>query len=461
MKKEKQNSKTKKVKTSKNEKSMKILNRPILAIVYCLTIILISLVAIFGIYVQDKTEMINLLPEYTLGSDLYGRRELLVKPSENAQEALSDEEKEEIIENYIKSKDIITERLKDLKVKYYELKFNEYDGSIRVEVPENDDADYVSEYLTTKGEFKISDNETEDVLLSNKDIKKVQAGTYAGESGTTVYFSIQLKKDAVEKLKEISNTYIKSTDDEGNENGKKIKMTLDESTMMTSSFDEEISNGTIQLTMGSSKDNDKVKEYLNNANRIAILLNHDPLPNTLTMQSNRFVYSYITKDTINVLVISGAIVLGVISLYMIFRYKIEGFVCALANVGLLALLLIVIRYTNVSLTLLGMTGIAIISLVNYLMLMSILKINKTSNLDKNEKQIEIEDSMIKYFEILIPLGITAIIFALTSWETMISLGTVLFWGIVIMVIYSFITLKVLFLDKKTKKPEKKQEFHQM
>ena len=106
--------------------------------------------------------------------------------------------------------------------------------------------------MITKGDFKVLDEDTNEVLLTNADVKEaiVQYGTTT--SGTTVYLSIQLNDEGTEKLKNISNTYVETTDENGNTTTKKIKMTLDDETIISTYFQEEVDNGLIQLSVGTA-----------------------------------------------------------------------------------------------------------------------------------------------------------------------------------------------------------------
>lgn len=53
-------------------------------------------------------------------------------------------------------------------------------------------------------------------------------------------------KELQQKLKEISNTYIKSTDEDGNDNSKKVTISIDGTTLVESAFEQENSTGELQ-----------------------------------------------------------------------------------------------------------------------------------------------------------------------------------------------------------------------
>ena len=290
-------------KAKQNNKTLKLL-RKISTIVI---ILLLSLISFVGIYVKDKNTMKNVIPEYKLGTDLYGARNILIKVDDSTttkkydsdgnlvkDSSDGDENNENITEveekvnpdelrtadNYEAVKNIIEARLKYMKVEDYLLRFDESTGDISLEVSENSNTDYIAQYTITKGEFKIVDNDTSEVLLTNADLKEAKVQYSTSTSGTTVYLTIEFNQDAVEKLRDISKTYVSSTDTDGNTTTKKIKMTLDDSTIITTYFQEEISTGIIQLSMGTSTSTSEIQTNIQSASNMAVLLNTDPMPLT-------------------------------------------------------------------------------------------------------------------------------------------------------------------------------------
>ena len=199
------------MKKSKSKLSLKLLGRILTVVV----IILIAVISFVGIFVQDKNSMKNIIPEYKLGMDLYGARNIIIKVDESNE---SNTEDVLTLDNYQKSKEIAEQRLAYMKVENYLIRENEANGDISLEVTENNDTDYIAQYVATKGEFKVVDNDTSEVLLSNKDVEKASATrVQASASSYTAYLTIQFNKEGTEKLKEISQQYISSKDSEGND----------------------------------------------------------------------------------------------------------------------------------------------------------------------------------------------------------------------------------------------------
>ena len=167
-----------------------------------LAIILVTMIAFGGIYVQYQNRMENKIEGYSYAMDLKGTRNIrlkvntesktIVKDSEGKEvedsSSLTDEEiankgytkeeqpynTEEVknIENYKKAKEIIEKRLKKLEVENYIIKLDEGTGDIILEVTENDKTDSIISNLNTTGKFEIIDSDTGEVLMTNNDIKK-------------------------------------------------------------------------------------------------------------------------------------------------------------------------------------------------------------------------------------------------------------------------------------------------
>lgn len=466
-------------KAKQNNKTLKLLGKISVVVI----ILLLSLISFAGIYVKDKNAMKNVIPEYKLGTDLYGARNILVKvddstttkkydsngnlvenssdKDENNENITEVEEKVNLdelrtAENYETVKNIIEARLKYMNVEDYLLRFDESTGNISLEVPENSSTDYIAQYTITKGEFKIVDNDTSEVLLSNADLKEAKVQYSTSTSGTTVYLTIEFNKDAVEKLKNISNTYISSTDAEGKTTTKKVKMTLDDSTIISTYFQEEISTGIIQLSMGTSTNTSEIQSNIQSASNMAVLLNTDPMPLTYTMETNRFVYSDITAETLKIVIVGLCIVALIMAICMVIKFKKNGLMGVIADIGFTAVLLLAIRYGNVEISLAGIFAIAIAVIVEYIVTGLIL--NEYSK--KYEKEIlikNIKHLMGRIAICLVPFVVMAVTFALISWEEIASIGMILFWAIIIMIIYNTLMLVLKIFESNNGNEKNKKE----
>lgn len=432
--------KTKKKKQN-NKISLKILGRSLTIII----IMLVSLGSFVGIFKLEQNAMKNIIPDYELGMDLYGARHIVAKVDDTNAEDMR------TYDNYIKSKEIIEERLKFLEISDYLVRLDDATGEIDIEIPEDATTDYFAEYTGMQGKFTMTDDETSEVLLDNNSLKKASIQYGTSSAGTTVYLVIEFNKEGSSKLQEVSKTYIKSTDSEGNDTTKKVKMSIDDQTIMTTYFGEEMTDGIMQIPLGTTTDATDIQNYLKQASNISVFLNTEPLPIKYSVDINRFEYSDITENTLKIATIVLASIFAIMLIYMIIKYKANGILGALANVGFLALLLLAIRYGKVTLTLTGIAGIAIATIIEYVITMLVIK---QYNKDTDEATVNknVKNVMSNSAKTIAPILIMSVIFALIKWEQIASIGMVLFWAILIMVVYNAIILATKFyITKKNKK----------
>lgn len=451
-----------------------------------LIIVLIALVSFVGVYVQKQNRMENQVKDYTLGMDLKGARVVTLSVSDEKKQITRDkdgkivkeEDKQENGEytteekdvnpdevkntdNYKKSKNIIEERLKQLGINQYNIKLDEESGKIVLEIPENDNTDHTVSNFAQTGRFQIVDSEdTEKVLMDNSDIKDVRVMYNTGNKGTTVYLSFEFNKTGTDKLKNISTEYVTVTesqqetseeDTSGDENKeetkqKEITMQVDENKMITTSFPETMENGQLQLTMGqATSDSEKIHEYMESASTIATILDTGKLPVVYEITDNEFVASDITIDLLTKLALGVLIVVVLMLIILAIKYKGKGILAVIEFIGFAAIYLLLIRYTNVIITLEGLVAIAMILLLNYIFNYKML--NKLKENDNEEKTKVMKDSFIEFCIKIIPICILSIVCCFISWTPISSFGMTMFWGIILVVLYN-LTVTRNFLNNK-------------
>ena len=449
---------------------MKALKRTLIILV----IILLALISFGGIFIQKTKFVENILPEFKLGAELSGTRNIGLVVSTATDTIIYDKDgnvvekegegttKQEVPvnptetlteENYRLAKEVIEKRLNSIKavdanlnvkkaVDYYEIKQNEQNGNIVVKIPENSDTDMVLQYMAIKGTFNVVD-EQNNVLMNNSDIKKAQVVYNSTDSGISVYLTIQFNKEGTQKLKDISNTFIKTTDEEGKETTKKISIKIDNTTVLSTYFSEEISTGMIQLTFGtaSSKSED-LRNYVQEANNLATLLNTGNLPIAYTVDENRYILPDISNETFFVPAIIVLSIMVIAVLFLIIKYRVKGILGALSFTGYIASLLIIIRLTNVVVSIEGMVGMLISIALNYVFIVYLLNGKK-----KEEQEFTYKQGFINFLFVLIPIAVTTIIFSFISWIPIYSFGMTMFWGIVLIMLYNVILTKPLLFTK--------------
>lgn len=455
-----------------------------------LAIILVTMVAFIGIYVPVQNRMENNVKGYSYMMDLKGGRNIIlsvdegkkttIKDSEGKEvkdaDNLSDEElnekgyvkeetpynNEEVLnaDNYKKSKEILQKRLKELKIEEYDIKLDEENGNIVLNIPENDDTDSVISELSPAGKFEIVDSETKEVLINNNDLKLVNVMYGSNNSGTTstgttVYLNIEFNKDGAKKLEDITNKYVKSESTSSeNENSegtgsttteKKVSLMIDDSEMLSTSFEEPIKTGKIQLSIGkASKDNETLKGYISQASNMATILNNGKMPVKYTVHENQYIQSDITNKELDLVVYTLLAIACVGLVFLIFKYKAIGALGTIAYVGLASLFLLLIRYTNVDLSIQGILGIALTLLLNYVFVYKL--VSKVKNEKSKELTLsgKIKETYKEFFIRILPICIAVIVFCFAGWATISSFGMVMFWGIVLIAIYNVMVTNLLF-----------------
>ena len=100
-----------------------------------LIIILISIISFVGIFYQDKNQMVSVIPDYNLGTDLSGYRKIILTVDEsdegNTEEVLT-------YDNFVKSANVIKARLKSMGIEDFTVRCDEGEGQIEITIPEND-----------------------------------------------------------------------------------------------------------------------------------------------------------------------------------------------------------------------------------------------------------------------------------------------------------------------------------
>lgn len=438
-----------------------------------LIIILIALISFGGIFVQKAKLVENIIPEYQLGMDLEGGRLVTLGVDNSTNTVIYDENgnvvteegentttKEEPVnseealttENYKKTKTIIEKRLKDMGVADYTIRQDESNGKLYIQIPEDANTDLISSYMSIQGLFTVVNDDGE-ILLNNSHIKKAEVGYINDTTGTSVYLNIQLNKEGTQIFKDITNTYVQTTDDEGNETSKTITLKMDDTTLLNTYFESEISNGIIQMSIGgSSTDNDTIQSYIQEASNLAVLLNSGNLPLVYTIEENMYVMSDITEEMfiVPIIIILAIILIGII--FLIIMYKKNGFLASIALIGYIATLLLILRFTNVVLTMEGMIAIIIAIVLDYIFTVYLLNLIKQNNSKTiSETSQAFKEALIKTLLIFVPVAITAIVLCFAGWLPIYSFGMVIFWGLLIILLYNLIITKTLITDTKKNK----------
>lgn len=416
------------------------------------------------------------------------------KETENSEETTSTENK--LTEkDYENAKKIMEKRLQALGAQDYTISLDKENGIVRVELAENDNVDMYIYYLYASQKITIKDTDSKDILLNDDMIKGAKYSYTSDSKGAyQVYEEIELTKDGQAKLNELLNDYaLLATDVTEIENAKKAsesestktESTNEESTESTENTEEQntestetqstteetssnsettkktaklyvndttydvskIEKGKITVKIGSSSTNTtSVNNNISKAAEIAMLENAGKLPADYEVDTNRYEYSSITqKEIIYFAIVMIAILVITLLIYCVI-YKKSGILASISFVGFVASFSLLIRYTNVAISIEGISAIIIVMIINLIINREILSKTKKMNLVNEAVKATYKNVYLK----LIPVGILTIVFCLAKWESLSSFGMIMFWGLVLTAIYNVIVTRTLLNLKENK-----------
>ena len=214
---------------------------------------------------------------------------------------------------------------------------------------------------------------------------------------------------------------------------------------MSTSFEEPITDGKMHLTVGqATTDRDTLNDNLKQARNISTILSTKNLPLNYTPEVNQYVESSSKDTAVTFIIICVLVILVATSVMSIVKYKVNGLLVTLANIGFSALLLLTIRYWNVVIAKEGIIALIIVMNLN-----SVLSNKMLANIDKEKdnKKLGIKNiinTAIKEFTFIsIPLFIISVVFAFSQWSSTSSFGMIMFWGLALIELYNLIITKSL------------------
>lgn len=490
-----------------------------------LAIILVTLIAFGGIYLQTQNRMENKVKDYELGRELDSQRVIELKIKENSTDNSEENSSEETTDSgnteetekseettstenestenkltekdYENAKKIMEKRLQALGAQDYTISLDKENGTVRVELAENDNVDMYIYYLYASQKITIKDTDSKDILLNDEMIKGAKYSYTSDSKGAyQVYEEIELTKDGQAKLNELLNDYaLLATDVTEIENAKKAsesestktESTSEENTESTentntdeqntestetqSTTDETSSNskttkktaklyvndttydiskiekGKITVKIGASSTNaTSVNNNISKAAEIAMLEKAGKLPADYEVDTNRYEYSSITQKEIIYFAIAMIAILVITLLVYCVIYKKSGILASISFVGFVASFSLLIRYTNVAISIEGISAIIVVMIINLIINREILSKTKKMNLVNEAVKATYKNVYLK----LIPVGILTIVFCLAKWESLSSFGMIMFWGLVLTAIYNVIVTRTLLNLKENK-----------
>lgn len=426
-----------------------------------LTITLIILISIFGLYVKDEYRMKNILPEYNKGME-FGKTILLQYEVDNSIEKQVYDKEGHLVtteieegkeaeyttvevpantqenlteENYKKTKNVLEKRLDALDINQYNIRLNEETGKLSLEIAKSLENEEKLQYLFEKGGFSVVDSETEEVLISNNMVEKASV-VYSSEiTETVVYVQVELNEEGKNKLKEISQTYVKlqNQTNDTDEQEKKVNVFVSDSNYFGEAFafEQVMETGILYLPVGASSNQEEIEEYTKKAEGLKIILGKDSLPIKYSV-STEVVKPVIDKGVISAGLYVALAIITIMIAFFIIKFKAFGLLGALLEGGFVAILLLLVRYTNVVLTIEGFAGIILVSIINYVATYKLLKTYKTNGSETSKTT----ESLKQIIFTIIPLLLVSIVFIFINGANIASFGMALLWGTLLIGVYN-------------------------
>ena len=221
------------------------------------------------------------------------------------------------------AKAIIETRLVDKNITDYEVYADNINHQVIVRFPwAADESDFnAQEAVQELGETALltfcRNEDSSDVILSGStDIKKATAGF--DENGAHVVY-LDLTSEGSSKFATATSELV----------GQTISIWMDETEISAPKVNQAITNGTAVITgMGSA----------DAASDLANKINAGSLPFALTVDQSKLqiISPSLGSDALDVMLIAGSIAFGLVCLLMIVRYRLHGFIAAIALLGQLS-----------------------------------------------------------------------------------------------------------------------------
>ena len=333
---------------------------------------------------------------------------------------------------YKNSKNIISKRLSSMNSEEYDIRLDDQTGKLVIEVPSDMDSNYLYE-VVSQGKAEIVNQSTNEVLVSTNGFKQANATLDTTTYSTPiVLLNIKFNKDAKNTLKNANPNY---TNSEGAEEAATFAFKLDGETLYSdtaTNFIEAGNKGELELVLGQDLKGQELEEQYQTALALTAIIKTGEISTEYKLESLELVSSNVSIKTIVII----AIIIGILMLaFAIYKFKKKGILPVISLIGLLATILLVLRYTNVKITLFTILGLAVVVLVNYIFILKALESKKS-----------FKDDFIAILNILIPCIIVAIVFCCAPYLQLASFGMTIFWGVIVMCIYNTI-ITMTFINK--------------
>ena len=445
-----------------------------ITIIIILVLALLMFASFFGVYKKNENgEKVNLLPNLKLGMEFGQTRTITANVSEQTTKTIYDAEGNIItpedgveyteeagyktvetpvndasiktLENYRKTKDIIEKRLEGNNIADFNIELDEKTGQIKLQIPENESADEIEYLIKNTGSLILLDSETFEVVFDNSYFDKAEVMRSQGDIETGIFLQLSFNEEGTKRINELADIYKTTTEEQTDETGetkqveksKSVWVILNDSFLGATVLPNIVYDGKIILTFAASSDTKELNEAVKSASLQAVLLNSGTTPLQYEY-SDEVVETNITTQSILLYLSAIGMVFLLAYAYLIIKFKAKGFISIYFQVGYLAVLLLLLRLTSVTITMEGMAAIIISLILDYIFTYITL-----TNLN-TEVEGMYKKSNLQFLFNSLPIYIIALVFTYGKLTYINSFGMTLFWGIIMVYLYNYVFTKYIY-----------------
>ena len=314
----------------------------VIKIVISIVVILyLVYLAIFGLKIGDK-EIIKSVKNIKTGLDISGGVTIVYQAEAEDGVAISEEDLK-------KSEAVIRKRLEAKNIFDYIVRSDISNSQITVEIPadindESKDPLSAVEGLDKTAKIEFRDPEG-NVVLSGDDIKSAKLSEDAVDNTgmPTPHVVLTFSDEGQKKFAEATEKLV----------GQTISIYLDTECITAPTVQSKIDSNTAIITMGNGTYAEKKVE----AEQYAMLIDSGTLPFNLSVINKEYVGPYIGQKALEISVMAGLIGFAIVCIIMILIYRLPGFVSSLSLTAYVAIVLLIMSTTGISLTLPGIAGL--------------------------------------------------------------------------------------------------------
>ena len=211
--------------------------------------------------------------------------------------------------------------------------------------------------------------------------------------------------------------------------------------MTETEFLETAVKGSLPLKLGDyTNDKTTLNNTLKEADSIKNIIQSGNLPITYSVNYTNDIHSNISEIGI---ISVFAVILIIMLVYLVLKYKLKGILAELDILGFGALLLLVLRYTNVEISIASIVSIATMLILQFIYSVKLLDNEKISSKIFTEETI-------KFTKMLIPAFIMSVVIAFANILEISGFGMIIFWGIILFEIFNNIITRAILTNVKNK-----------